>query len=98
MRSPDPSNAASAEIERVSQTSVGRNPTCLSPQKYVTDKIKAVSRGDREIAWIQDDGTTLRVILRKRDQRLLDHVHLEMAHTNGYEASIMSAITRLLRI
>jgi hypothetical protein len=82
--------AASAEIERVSQTSVGRNPTCLSPQKYVTDKIMAVSRGDREIAWIQDDGTTLRVIRRLRDQRLLDPVYLEMADTHGIEASIIT--------
>jgi hypothetical protein len=82
--------AVPADIQRVSQTTVGRNPTCLSPQKYVTDKIMAVSRGDREIAWIQDDGTTLRVIRRLRDQRLLDPVHLEMADTHGIEASIIT--------
>jgi hypothetical protein len=82
--------AVTSEIERVSQTRVGRNPTCLSPQKYVTDKIMAVSRGDREIAWIQDDGTGLQVIRRLRDQRLLDPVHLEMADTHGIEASIIT--------
>jgi hypothetical protein len=79
-----------ADIWRVSETRVGRNPTCLAVQKYTTDSIIAASRGDREIAWIKDDAGGLRVTRRLRDQRLLDPVALEMSDTHGIEASIIT--------
>ena len=82
--------AAPGEIVRANETRVGRNPTCLTAQKYSTDTIIAVSRGDREIAWIKDDSTETRVIRRLRDQRLLDPVAAEMADTHGIEASIIT--------
>jgi hypothetical protein len=84
------SNALPAEIVRVSNTQVGRNPTCLTQQKLVTDTIMAVSRGDREIAWIKDDNNGARVIRRLRDARLTDPVAAEMADTMGIEASIIT--------
>ena len=40
-------------IQRVSEVQVGRNPTWLAYQKYSMDTVVAVSRGDREIAWIR---------------------------------------------
>jgi hypothetical protein len=82
--------ALPAQIQRVAETRVGRNPTCLTAQKYVTDTIIAVSRGDREIAWIKDDNSGARVIRRMRDSRLIDPVHAEMADTHGIEASIIT--------
>jgi hypothetical protein len=82
--------ALPAQIQRVAETRVGQNPTCLTAQKYVTDTIIAVSRGDREIAWIKDDNSGARVIRRMRDSRLIDPVHAEMADTHGIEASIIT--------
>ncbi|HWN96305.1 MAG TPA: hypothetical protein VNT99_14825 [Methylomirabilota bacterium] len=84
------SNALPGQIVRVSNTQVGRNPTCLTQQKFVTDTIMAVSRGDREIAWIKDDLAGTRVIRRLRDARMLDPVAAEMADTMGIEASIIT--------
>jgi hypothetical protein len=84
------SNAAPDQIVRVSDTQVGRNPTCLTQQKFVTDTIMAVSRGDREIAWVKDDNTGTRVIRRLRDARLTDPVAVEMADNMGIEAPIIS--------
>lgn len=72
-----------AEIQRVGETRVGRNPTCLAYQKLSTDTIIAVSRGDREIAWIKNDSAGTRVIRRLRDARLVDPVFAEMADTHG---------------
>lgn len=82
--------AVPSEIQRVAETRVGRNPVCLTPQKYTSDTIIAVSRGDREIAWIKDDTAGTRVIRRLRDSRLIDPVHAEMADTHGVEASIIT--------
>lgn len=84
------SNASPSQIVRVSNTQVGRNPTCLTQQKFVTDTIMAVSRGDREIAWIKDDNSGVRVIRRLRDSRLTDPVAAEMADNMGIEASIIT--------
>jgi hypothetical protein len=81
--------AGPAQIERVSETRVGRNPTCLAHQKFSPDTIMAVSRGDREIAWIKDDSGP-RVIRRLRDARLLDPVSVEMADTHGIECSLIT--------
>jgi hypothetical protein len=82
--------ALPSEIVRSSETRVGRNPTCLTQQKYVIDTIIAVSRGDREISWIKDDFTNVRVTKRMRDQRLIDPVAAEMSDTHGIEASIIT--------
>ncbi len=82
--------ALPAQVQRVAETRVGRNPTCLTAQKYSTDTIIAVARGDREIAWIKDDLAGTRVVRRMRDSRLLDPVAAEMADTHGIEASIIT--------
>jgi hypothetical protein len=82
--------ALPSQIQRVAETRVGRNPTCLTAQKYATDTIIAVSRGDREISWIKDELSSTRVIRRLRDSRLIDPVHCEMADTHGIEASIIT--------
>lgn len=82
--------ADATQIQVVSQTTVGRNPTCLAVQKYSTDSIIAVSRGDREISWIKDDFTNMQVTKRMRDSRLIDPVFCEMSDTHGIEASIIS--------
>jgi hypothetical protein len=82
--------AQPSQIQRVAETRVGRNPTCLTAQKYVNDTIIAVSRGDREISWIKDELSSTRVIRRLRDSRLIDPVYCEMADTHGIEASIIT--------
>jgi hypothetical protein len=83
-------SASLSQIERVSETRVGRNPTCLAPQKQSRDTFMAVSRGDREIAWIKDDGGGTRVIRRLRDARLSDPVSVEMSDTHGIECSLLT--------
>ncbi len=82
--------ATAAQIERVTETHMGPNPTCLTSQKSTRDTIIAVSRGAREIAWIKDDDGGLRVIRRLRDSRLLDPVAVEMADTHGIDASLIT--------
>jgi len=82
--------SASEEIRRVSETRVGRNPTCLAYRKLSRDTILAVSRGDREIAWIETDSGGARVIRRLRDSRLVDPVFVEMADTHGIETSLIT--------
>ncbi|HMJ88328.1 MAG TPA: hypothetical protein VK530_00845, partial [Candidatus Acidoferrum sp.] len=79
-----------AHVQRVSETRVGRNPTCLAYQKGTRDTIIAVSRGDREIAWITNDVAGARVIKRLRDARLVDPVFVEMADTHGVETSLIT--------
>src|SRR5436305_3013027 len=76
--------AAAEEIERVAEVQVGRNPTCLAYQKYSHDTAIAVSRGDREIAWVRyaDKPEATR---RLRDARLLDPVFVEVSDTHGIE-------------
>jgi hypothetical protein len=79
-----------AQIQRVSEATVGRNPTCLAYQKGVRDTIIAVSRGDREIAWITNSASGPRVFKRLRDSRLSDPVFVEMADTHGVETSLIT--------
>jgi hypothetical protein len=69
---------------------VGRNPTCLAYQKGSSDTIIAVSRGQREIAWIQDAPPGPRVIRRLRDARMLDPVSVEVADTHGIETPLLT--------
>jgi hypothetical protein len=82
--------AESSQIIRVAETRVGRNPTCLAHQKLSRDTIIAVSRGDREIAWIKSGAESTGVIRRLRDARLSDPVFVEMADTHGIEASVIT--------
>jgi hypothetical protein len=74
----------------VSETRVGRNPTCLAYVKGVRDTILAVSRGDREIAWITNSASGPSVFKRLRDSRLVDPVFVEHADTHGVETSIIT--------
>lgn len=82
--------AAPGEIARVGEVQVGRNPTCLAYQKRVSDTIIAVSRGNREIAWIKHTGQDARVIRRLRDARLIDPVFVEVADTHGIETALLT--------
>ncbi len=78
------------QIARVGEVQVGRNPTCLAYQKHSPDTIMAVSRGDREIAWIKYFDKDATVIRRMRDARLLDPVFVEMSDTHGVETSLIT--------
>ena len=69
---------------------VGRNPTCLAYQKYAQNTFLAVSRGDREIAWIKCEEKQAQVIRRMRDARLVDPVFAEVADTHGVEGPVMT--------
>jgi len=82
--------ASKTDAVRVAETRVGLNPTCLAHQKYAHDTILAVSRGDREIAWVQNDSQGARVIRRLRDERLLDPVFVEMSDTHGIDVSLIT--------
>jgi hypothetical protein len=82
--------ASAQEIQRVAEVQIGRNPTCLAYQKYSSDKIIAVSRGDREIAWIQYGDAGANVVHRLRDQRLADPVFVEQSDTHGIETPLMT--------
>lgn len=83
-------SASASDIVRIGETRVGRNPTCLAPQKYVADTVIAVSRGDREIAWVKQDAQGTRVTKRLRDARLIDPVHVEMSDTHGIDVSLIT--------
>lgn len=82
--------AAPDAVTRVGQVQVGRNPTCLAYQKYARDTVLAVSRGDREIAWIRCAGDAAEVIRRLRDARLTDPVCAEVADTHGIETPLLT--------
>ena len=82
--------ATAAEIGVVAAVEVGRNPVCLAYQKYSPDKILAVSRGDREIAWIKVSDKEAQVVKRLRDARLLDPVYVEVADTHGIETAVLT--------
>lgn len=83
-------SASASQIQRVAETRVGRNPTCLAPQKNTRDTVIAACRGDREIAWIKDDSAGTRVVRRLRDSRLIDPVAVEMSDTHGIECSLIT--------
>ena len=82
--------AVAGDIERVGEVRVGRNPTCLAYQKYVPHTVMAVSRGDREIAWIDYSGEQPQVVRRLRDARMIDPVFVEAADTHGVETSLLT--------
>jgi hypothetical protein len=82
--------AAAEAIRRVAEVRAGRNPTCLAYHKGGPDTVIAVSRGDREIAWIDCAGQQPRVVRRLRDARLLDPVFAEMSDTHGIETSLLT--------
>jgi len=82
--------AVPEDVQRVAEIQVGRNPTCLAYQKHASDTILAVSRGDREIAWIKLDAQGPRIIRRLRDARLLDPVFTEVSDTHGIETSLLT--------
>jgi hypothetical protein len=82
--------AAADEIVPTGVVQVGRNPTCLAYQKYASNTFLAVSRGDREIAWIKGDDQQSQVIRRLRDARLVDPVFAEVADTHGVEGPVMT--------
>jgi hypothetical protein len=79
-----------AAIRRVDEIRIGRNPACLAYQKGSSDTILAVSRGDREIAWIQDGARGPQVIRRLRDARMIDPVFVEVADTHGIETPLLT--------
>ena len=83
--------AAAEEIARVGEVQAGRNPTCLAYQKYSRDQIIAVSRGDREIAWIKYGEKDGEVIRRLKDSRLIDPVFIEVSDTHGISTSLLTA-------
>lgn len=85
-----PAAAVAEQIQRVGEVKVGRNPTWLAYQKYSRDTVIAVSRGDREIAWIKNTPAGPQVIRRLRDARLLDPVFVEMSDTHGIETSLIT--------
>jgi hypothetical protein len=82
--------ASREDVVQVGETRMGRNPTCLAYQKRTRDMFIAVSRGDRELAWIKDDGASLQTIRRLRDARLIDPVAVEMADTHGIDVSLIT--------
>jgi len=82
--------ASPAEIERAGEVEVGRNPTCLAYQKYSPNAIISVSRGDRQISWIQYTEKGAKVIRRLRDARMVDPVFVEVADTHGIETSLLT--------
>jgi hypothetical protein len=77
-------------IERIGEVRVSRNPTWLAYQKFALDTVIAVSRGDREIAWIKQGPDGPKVIRRLRDARLMDPVFAEMSDTHGIETSLIT--------
>lgn len=85
-----PAAASPAEIKVVGFVQVGRNPVCLAYDKVHPQTIIAVSRGDREIAWIRYSAAGGQVIRRLRDARLLDPVFVEVADTHGIETALLT--------
>jgi hypothetical protein len=77
-------------IARVAEVKVGRNPCWLAYQKGARDTFLAVSRGDREIAWIKHGDKDAQVIRRLRDARLLDPVYAEVSDTHGIETPLVT--------
>lgn len=85
-----PAAAAPGEIKLAGVVQVGRNPVCLAYDKTSPPTIIAVSRGDREIAWISHAGGDGKVIRRLRDARLQDPVFVEVADTHGIETALLT--------
>lgn len=83
-------SADPSQIQRLSEVRVGRNPTCLAYIKGNRNTVLAVSRGDREIAWITNSAGGPSVFKRLRDSRLVDPVFVEHADTHGVETSLIT--------
>lgn len=81
---------SASDVAVESTVQVGRNPVCLAYQKRSPDTFIAVSRADREIAWIRSTGKDLQVFRRLRDKRLLDPVFVEVADTHGVETALIT--------
>ena len=87
--------ALAEDIRRIAEVKVGRNPTWLAYRKYSQDTIVAVSRGDRELAWIKYAGKGITepvVTQRLRDSRLIDPVYAEFADTHGIQTSLVTVV------
>lgn len=82
--------ALAEEVKADGSVQVGRNPVCLSYQKRSPDTFIALSRGDREIAWVKYGEGGAQVSRRLRDARLLDPVHVEVADTHGIETALLT--------
>ncbi|MCX5683894.1 MAG: hypothetical protein NT049_09440 [Planctomycetota bacterium] len=82
--------AKAEEIARVAEVAVGRNPTCMTYQKGNVGTFLAVSRGDREVAWIKITEKDASVIRRLRDARLLDPVFAEVSDTHGIQTPLVT--------
>jgi hypothetical protein len=81
---------AAGDVAAVEAVQVGRNPVSLSWQRYTRDEIIAVSRGDRELAWIRSGPSGSAVVRRLRDARLIDPVCCEVAETHGIETALIT--------
>lgn len=71
---------------------VGRNPVCMTLPKYTNDTFLVVSRGDREVVWIEWSEPVPKITRRLRDARLLDPVCVEVADTHGIEGPICTVV------
>lgn len=80
---------AAGDVKVDGTLKVGRNPVCLAYQKYYAGFL-VVSRGDREIVWINGWGNKAQISGRLRDRRLLDPVYAEVADTHGIEGPIVT--------
>jgi len=83
--------AKADEIMVVHRIQAGRNPTWLAYQKY-GDGFLVVSRGDREIAWVNNWGNQSSIVRRLHDRRLLDPVYAEVSDTHGIEGPIVTVV------
>jgi len=80
------------EVKCVGTVQVGRNPVCLAYMKGSHNSFFAVSRGDREIAFVKlnDKGDGAEVTKRLRDAKMIDPVFVEHADTHGTEVGLIT--------
>lgn len=83
---------------------VGRNPTCLTYDKYTFDAqghvlgnigiryggFLAVSRGENELVWVSGWDAAARITQRASDARILDMVSAEVADTHGIQTGLVT--------
>lgn len=83
---------------------VGRNPTCLTYDKYTFDAqghvlgnigiryggFVAVSRGENELVWVSGWDAAASVTKRASDARILDMVSAEVADTHGIQTGLVT--------
>ena len=76
--------ASRKDIKRKGAINIGRNATCLNYQKLNgVGNVLVVSRGDREIEWVEVTQDNARVRKVMRDTRLVDPVWAQQADTNN---------------